>query len=133
MSDIQSRAPGGAYMNPYLAGVGLGLVLLAAFVVMGRGLGASGAFSSTVAWLMDLVAPAHAAALDVVGVAAVGAALGARDVVVGVLRPGDQVVVRALLEDPPAREDDDVPIRRFTLPATPATGPITGTKTVSPG
>ena len=62
MSDIQSRAPGGAYMNPYLAGVGLGLVLLAAFVVMGRGLGASGAFSSTVAWLMDLVAPAHAAA-----------------------------------------------------------------------
>ncbi len=31
-------------MNPYLAGIGLGLVLLAAFVVMGRGLGASGAF-----------------------------------------------------------------------------------------
>ncbi|MBF8248605.1 MAG: putative transporter component, partial [Bacteroidetes bacterium] len=34
------------YSNPYLAGLGLGLVLLAAFVVMGRGLGASGAFSS---------------------------------------------------------------------------------------
>ena len=28
------------YMNPYLAGIGLGLVLLSAFVVMGRGLGA---------------------------------------------------------------------------------------------
>jgi uncharacterized membrane protein YedE/YeeE len=28
------------YMNPYLAGIGLGLVLLAAFVIMGRGLGA---------------------------------------------------------------------------------------------
>ena len=35
------------YMNPYVAGVGLGLVLLAAFVVMGRGLGASGAFASS--------------------------------------------------------------------------------------
>jgi len=32
------------YANPYLAGTGLGLVLLAAFVVAGRGLGASGAF-----------------------------------------------------------------------------------------
>ncbi len=50
-----------AYMNPYLAGVGLGLVLLAAFVFMGRGLGASGAFSATVAWLMSLVFPAHVA------------------------------------------------------------------------
>lgn len=47
------------YMNPYLAGIGLGLVLLAAFVFVGRGLGASGAFSATLAWLMDLVAPAH--------------------------------------------------------------------------
>lgn len=53
-----ARAPA-AYMNPYLAGVGLGLVLLAAYVVMGRGLGASGALSSLVAWFVDLVAPAH--------------------------------------------------------------------------
>ncbi|MBK5256648.1 MAG: YeeE/YedE family protein [Vicinamibacteria bacterium] len=44
-------------MNPYLAGIGLGLVLLTAFVVMGRGLGASGAFSGTVAWAMNSVAP----------------------------------------------------------------------------
>ncbi len=48
------------YMNPYLAGIGLGLVLLTAFVVMGRGLGASGAFSSTIAWLVSLVAPGYA-------------------------------------------------------------------------
>lgn len=47
-------------MNPYLAGVGLGLVLLASFVVMGRGLGASGAFNSLLAWLTQLVAPDHA-------------------------------------------------------------------------
>ena len=50
------------YMNPYLAGIGLGLVLLAAFVLMGRGLGASGAFSSTVSWIAELAAPAHAQA-----------------------------------------------------------------------
>ena len=45
----RARAPA-PYMNPYLAGIGLGLVLLAAFVVMGRGLGASGAFNALVAW-----------------------------------------------------------------------------------
>jgi hypothetical protein len=47
------------YMNPYLAGIGLGLVLLAAFVLVGRGLGASGAFNSTIAWLGSLVAPGY--------------------------------------------------------------------------
>jgi hypothetical protein len=47
-------------MNPYAAGVGLGLVLLATFVLMGRGLGATGAFGSTVAWLASLAAPAWA-------------------------------------------------------------------------
>jgi len=48
------------YMNPYLAGIGLGLVLLAAFVLVGRGLGASGAFNSTMAWLISMLAPAYA-------------------------------------------------------------------------
>ena len=50
------------YWNPYLAGIGLGLVLLAAFVVMGRGLGASGAFSALVATGTNTVAPTHAQA-----------------------------------------------------------------------
>jgi uncharacterized protein len=49
------------YWNPYLAGIGLGLVLLSAFVIMGRGLGASGAFSSIVAYGVQEVAPHHAA------------------------------------------------------------------------
>ncbi|MBI4427815.1 MAG: YeeE/YedE family protein [Ignavibacteriales bacterium] len=48
------------YMNPYVAGIGLGLVLLLSFVVMGRGLGASGAFTSVVAVGVKTVAPAHA-------------------------------------------------------------------------
>ncbi len=61
MTSAREPAP---YMNPYLAGVGLGLVLLLAFVVMGRGLGASGAFSTIVAVLVDAVAPEHARAND---------------------------------------------------------------------
>jgi hypothetical protein len=55
------------YMNPYLAGIGLGLVLLAAFVLMGRGLGASGAFSNTAAWALDAVAPGSVEANEFLG------------------------------------------------------------------
>ena len=55
-------APPRPYMNPYLAGIGLGLVMLAAFVIMGRGLGASGALSSLIAWATSLLAPEHAQA-----------------------------------------------------------------------
>ena len=47
------------YMNPYLAGIGLGLVLLSAFVVMGRGLGASGAFTAVAAWGWNAFDPAY--------------------------------------------------------------------------
>jgi uncharacterized membrane protein YedE/YeeE len=51
---------GRSYANPYVAGVGLGLVLLGAFVVMGRGLGASGAFASAAAEIATRVSPARA-------------------------------------------------------------------------
>jgi len=55
------------YLDPYLAGVGLGLVLLAAFVVMGRGLGASGAFGATATAVVSSVAPTHAAQSRIYG------------------------------------------------------------------
>ena len=45
------------YADPYLAGVGLGLVLLASFVLAGRGLGASGAFAAAAATSVHAVAP----------------------------------------------------------------------------
>lgn len=48
------------YWNPYLAGIGLGLTLLLAFVVLGTGLGASGAISRVAASGLHAVAPAAA-------------------------------------------------------------------------
>ena len=50
------------FWNPYLAGVALGLVLLASFVVMGKGLGASGASLRFGVAALQSVAPAHVAA-----------------------------------------------------------------------
>jgi uncharacterized membrane protein YedE/YeeE len=47
------------YMNPYLAGFFLGLVLLATIYITGRGLGASGAIKDTVAAIADGIAPKH--------------------------------------------------------------------------
>jgi uncharacterized protein len=51
-----------AYADPYVAGACLGVVLLAAFVITGRGLGASGAFATTAAGLTHAIAPARAEA-----------------------------------------------------------------------
>ena len=48
------------YMNPYVAGVLLGLVLLAAIYISGRGLGASGAIKSSVVSVVNTIAPQHA-------------------------------------------------------------------------
>ena len=47
------------YMNPYLAGVLLGLVLLLSYFVLGAGLGASGGFARIGAELSSWVAPEH--------------------------------------------------------------------------
>jgi uncharacterized membrane protein YedE/YeeE len=55
--------PSQQYMDPYLAGTGIGLVLLSSYVLVGRGLGASGAFASVVAAATAAVlGTAHAAA-----------------------------------------------------------------------
>jgi hypothetical protein len=49
------------YSSPYLSGIALGLVLLAAFVLAARGLGASGAFADAASGTVAAVAPAYAA------------------------------------------------------------------------
>lgn len=51
---------GNKYMNPYLAGVLLGLVLLASYYLTGRGLGASGAMKSVVVTAVDAVSKEYA-------------------------------------------------------------------------
>lgn len=60
MSKDQSKK----YMNPYLGGVLLGLVLLAAFYFSGRGLGASGAIKSAVVASIETVSPSHGESTD---------------------------------------------------------------------
>lgn len=50
------------FWNPYLAGIALGLVLLTTFLVMGKGLGASGAANRIGVFIAGLVSPGHVAA-----------------------------------------------------------------------
>ena len=50
------------YMNPYLAGFFLGLILLATIFITGRGLGASGAFKSVEVEIMSIITPSHTGA-----------------------------------------------------------------------
>jgi hypothetical protein len=47
------------YWNPYVGGVALGLVLLTTYIVMGWGLGASGANFRIGAWIMNSMTPSH--------------------------------------------------------------------------
>jgi uncharacterized membrane protein YedE/YeeE len=54
-----SRSAAKPFMNPYLAGVLLGLVLLATYLVTGRGLGATAGFAALATWFAGIVSPAH--------------------------------------------------------------------------
>lgn len=47
------------YMNPFIAGILLGLLLLLTIFITGRGLGASGAVKSAVIGIEKTVAPSH--------------------------------------------------------------------------
>jgi len=55
------KKDGTFYINPYLGGFLLGIVLLLAFYISGRGLGASGAVKNTVAATVNTIAPQHVA------------------------------------------------------------------------
>ena len=57
-------AGGRPYWNPYIAGFGLGLTLLASFVLMGRGLGASGALTRLTGYALQEAAPGHSGELS---------------------------------------------------------------------
>ena len=47
------------YMNPYLAGIGLGMTLLASFLIMGAGLGASSGIARIAAFAELCIAKTH--------------------------------------------------------------------------
>lgn len=53
--------------NPYIAGIFLGLTLLASFLILGAGLGASGGIARISAFLEGLVFPAHTQASEYFG------------------------------------------------------------------
>lgn len=61
-ADTHSSADGPKpFLNPYLAGVGLGLVLLASFLTLGVGLGASAGIARAGAYAQSCVMPQHVA------------------------------------------------------------------------
>jgi uncharacterized membrane protein YedE/YeeE len=49
-----------SFWNPYLVGLAIAAILVATFLAMGKGVGASGASFRVGAWLTHVVAPAHA-------------------------------------------------------------------------
>ena len=55
MTEIKTK-----YMNPYAAGVLLGIVLFISFAIFGHGLGASGGVAKIVGTAVDTVYPGHA-------------------------------------------------------------------------
>ncbi len=55
------------YMNPYLAGVLLGLTLLASYLILGAGLGASGGLARLAAWAEGCLLPNHTRASEYFG------------------------------------------------------------------
>ena len=60
---LAARATGATaarpFWNPYLAGILLGLVLLATYVVTGRGFGATAGFAAFATWIAGIVSPSH--------------------------------------------------------------------------
>jgi uncharacterized membrane protein YedE/YeeE len=55
------------YGNPYISGVFLGLTLLASFLVLGAGLGASSGLARVAAYISLLIAPVHTLATEYFG------------------------------------------------------------------
>lgn len=55
----KAKAEPRPFINPYLGGLFLGIVLFLAFFLTGNGLGASGGLNRMIIWVIDLLAPQH--------------------------------------------------------------------------
>lgn len=61
---IQAAKHEKPYLNPYIGGVGIGVILFSVFFLAGKGLGASGALTRLLAFSMDKVAPAYTGSIE---------------------------------------------------------------------
>jgi uncharacterized protein len=59
---VRTEAAPRPYWNPYLVGMLLGLVLLATYLVTGRGLGATAGFAAVASFVAGIFSPEHVAA-----------------------------------------------------------------------
>jgi uncharacterized membrane protein YedE/YeeE len=59
LTEVFARRATKSFVNPYLAGSLLGLVLFGAFFLTGNGLGASGGLNRILVYFEDLIAPEH--------------------------------------------------------------------------
>lgn len=64
---MKKKMKNNRYMNPYLAGIGLGLTLLGSFLVLGAGLGASSGLARIAAWAELHIAREHTLSSDYFG------------------------------------------------------------------
>lgn len=65
--ELHENAPRQGLWNPYLAGIALGATLVASYLILGAGLGASAAPARLGAWLEQSVAPAHTCSTEYFG------------------------------------------------------------------
>ncbi len=56
---MSTQSPGKPYMNPYLAGILLGILLFLAFLITGTGLGASGGLNRMLVFFQNSFWPEH--------------------------------------------------------------------------
>lgn len=61
---IQAGKNEAKYMNPYMGGIGIGVILFSVFFLAGKGLGASGALTRLMTWTMDKVAPTYVSSVE---------------------------------------------------------------------
>jgi hypothetical protein len=61
---IQTSSSKNAYMNPYLGGIGIGVILFSVFFLAGKGLGASGALTRLFTYVLNSISSSYVSGID---------------------------------------------------------------------